>query len=125
MARRTRKPIARRAESLKDFCRSLPGTTEDIKWGSDHVFSVGKKMYASFDEDSEKDFAFKCDDIDFERLTGIDGIIPAPYAARFGWVMVQRPAVLRKKEWQRLLRKSYDQVFAKLPARIRESIPRA
>lgn len=121
MARKTRKPRPPRAEPLKDFCRSLPGTTEDIKWGDNQVFSVGKKMYAGFDIDSENAFGFKCDD-DFDRLTRIDGIIPAPYAARFGWVSVTRPAVFPKKEWRRLLRKSYDLVVAKLPARTRQAI---
>jgi len=31
---------------LLDFCRTLPGATEDVKWGSHLVFSVGDEMFA-------------------------------------------------------------------------------
>src|SRR5262245_2710024 len=73
-----------------EYCRSLPHTTEDIKWENDLVFSIGGKMYAVFDIHDADHIGFKCDDIDFERLTQIDGIIPAPYAARFGWVKLTK-----------------------------------
>lgn len=107
---------------LKAFCRALPGVTEDIKWGDDLIFSVGGKMFAGFDLDDERQFAFKCDDDDFDRLTETDGIIPAPYAARFGWVKVERPGALSASEKKRLLRKSYDLVKAKLPKRVQREL---
>lgn len=109
-------------DPLKAFCRSIPGTTEDIKWGDDLVFSIGGKMYAAFDVDDGPELGFKCDDDDYDRLTEIDGIIPAPYAARWGWVMVKRRAALGDAELKRLLRKARDLVYAKLPARVRREI---
>ena len=33
-------------EQLRKFCLSFPGATEDIKWGNDLCFCVGKKMFA-------------------------------------------------------------------------------
>ena len=33
-------------DRVRDFCRTLEGTTEDVKRGSDLVFSVGGKIYA-------------------------------------------------------------------------------
>ena len=62
------------------------------------------------------------DDEDFDRLLEIDGIIPAPYAARFGWVKVQRRGVLKLGEAKELIRKSYELVFAKLPKRVQREI---
>lgn len=112
----------RGSPSLKDFCRSLPGTTEDIKWGDDLVFSIGGKMYAAFDIEDEDELGFKCDDEDFDRLTEMDGIIPAPYAARFNWVKVQRRGVLGVEELRGLIRKSYDLVVAKLPKGVRRDL---
>lgn len=112
----------RKPKSLQDFCRSLPGATEDIKWGDHLVFSVGGKIFAGFGHDGEDLPGFKCDDDDFDRLTGIDGIIPAPYAARFGWVKIQDRSALPDDEVRALLRKSYDLVLAKLPARVRQQI---
>ena len=113
---------ARKAGSLKDFCRSLPHTTEDVKWGADHVFSIGGKMYAAFNLDDEKQLGFKCDDEDFDRLTAIEGVIPAPYAARFGWVSIRDRRAIPAAELLALIRKSYDLVFAGLPAKTRRTL---
>ncbi len=110
---------------LQEFCRSLPGTTEDIKWEHDLVFSVGGKMYAGFDVDDADQFGFKCDDIEFERLTKIDGIIPAPYAARFGWVSVRRRGVLPLSTLKKLIRRSYGLVVEGLARKVREELGRA
>jgi predicted DNA-binding protein (MmcQ/YjbR family) len=109
-------------QSLQSFCRALPGATEDIKWGDHLVFSVGQKMFASFYNDRGLPFAFKCSDDDFDRLTALRGIIPAPYAARFSWVSVREPTALSQSEAQSLLRASYDLVLAALPKRTRDSI---
>lgn len=108
--------------SLKDYCRSLPGTTEDVKWGDDHVFSVGAKMYAAFNLDDEEQYGFKCDEEDFDLLTEREGIIPAPYAARFGWVRVETRGALKVAEARKLIRKSYELVAGKLPKKVQREI---
>jgi len=82
---------------LHEHCRTLAGTSEDMKWGENLVFSVGTpgkiKMFALFDLQNagryRQGFSFKTDDIGFDELTEIKGIIPAPYAARMGWVMIK------------------------------------
>ncbi len=112
----------KRGASLKDLCRSLPATTEDIKWGDDHVFSVGGKMYAAFDVEDESRYGFKCDDDDFDELTEREGIIPAPYAARFGWVSVREPGALKRAEAERLIRKSHALVASKLTKKLRREL---
>ncbi|MDX1408692.1 MAG: MmcQ/YjbR family DNA-binding protein, partial [Saprospiraceae bacterium] len=33
-------------EYLQNFCMSLKGTTQDIKWGKDLCFCIGEKMYS-------------------------------------------------------------------------------
>lgn len=121
------KPHARpaapaRRDPLVEFCRGLPHATEDIKWGNDLIFSIGGKMFAGFDADGGTQYGFKCSDDDFERLTATPGIIPAPYAARFSWVKVERRAALRAAESRALLRAAYDLVRAALPARARAAL---
>ena len=32
-------------EKLREVCLSLPGSTEDVKWGNDLCFSVGQKLF--------------------------------------------------------------------------------
>ena len=107
---------------LLDHCRSLPGTTEDIKWEHDLVFSVGAKMYAAFDPATPDTPSFKCDPDDFGRLSIQDGVRPAAYLARAGWVHLERPDALPLDELRDLLTKSHDLVLARLPKRVQGDI---
>lgn len=111
-------------KKLQAFCRTLPGATEDIKWGDNLVFSVGGKMFAGFHVDEGIPVGFKCSDEDFEALTegARKGIIPAPYAARFGWVSVTAVRAMPQAEAQRRIRASYELVLAKLPRATRDRI---
>lgn len=109
------KPRASAKPDLRDFCRTLPGTTEDIKWGEDLVFSVGGKMYAAFDLENPNELGFKCDDDDFDALTENPGIIPAPYAAKYGWVKVQTKSALPISQLKSFITKSHALVASCLP----------
>lgn len=100
---------------LLETCRALPGTTEDIKWRKDLIFSVGAKMYCGTGVDDLTEAAFKAHPIVFEALTARPGIIPAPYMARHHWVMVNDLAVLDADELVHLLRSAHRLVAEKLP----------
>lgn len=103
-------------EGLRAICRALPGSTEDIKWGSDLVFSVGGKMFAVVCLEPPHTVAFKCTPEIFAELVEREGIIPAPYLARAMWVQEQAAGdVLDRRELQELIKSSYDLVVAKLP----------
>jgi predicted DNA-binding protein (MmcQ/YjbR family) len=103
-------------DTIRTICRALPETTEDIKWGSDLVFSIGGKMYTVVCLDPPHTVAFKCTPEEFAELVERDGIIPAPYLARAMWVQEQGLGeTLDRKELQRLVKTSYELVKAKLP----------
>jgi uncharacterized membrane protein len=51
-----------------------------------------------------------------------DGIIPAPYAARYHWVAVLAPGALSQAEVKRLIKDSYEMVKAKLPKKTRAQL---
>lgn len=109
-------------EQLRKFCLSLPHATEDVKWGNDLCFCVGAKMFAVTGLDkTDGQVSFKCTPEIFAELTEIDGIIPAPYVARYHWVAVQKPDALAESELQDLISKSYQLVFDKLPSKIRKT----
>jgi predicted DNA-binding protein (MmcQ/YjbR family) len=113
---------AKRA-SLLAFCRSLPLATEDIKWGADLIFSVGGKMFAGFGASSrEATFGCRVPEEDFDAITRIEGIRPAPYAARFFWISVDDPKLLPEREAKALLRGSYDLVKEKLSKKLQAQI---
>ena len=107
-------------KALHALCRSLPGVTEDVKWGADLVFSIGGKMFAVFPmgEYEDQGFSFKVEAPVFEALTRRKGIIPAPYLARASWIKV-KPKALSKKELQGLLRESWRLVALRLPKKQR------
>jgi len=108
---------------LRELCLSFPGATEQIQWGSDLLFKVGGKMFAATPlEPARVCLSFKASPENFAELTERPHVIPAPYLARAQWVALETRDALPQAELARLLRESYDLVFAKLPKKIRESL---
>jgi predicted DNA-binding protein (MmcQ/YjbR family) len=66
--------------------------------------------------------SFKASAENFHELTERAGIIPAPYLARAQWIALEREDALSTAEIKRLLRKSYDLVFAKLTKKSRTAL---
>jgi len=104
-------------ESTRAFCLSFPHVTEEVLWGNDLVFKIGGKMFAVIGLDSASDhcMSFKCTPEKSAELIERNGIVPAPYVARYHWVALESFDALREKELKALLHNSYDLVFEKLP----------
>ncbi len=108
---------------LRELCLSFPGATEQIQWGYDLLFKVGGKMFAVTPlEPAPVCLSFKASPENFAELTERPNIIPAPYLARAQWVALQTRDALPSEELSRLLRDSYDMVFAKLPKKTQEAL---
>ncbi|HKV12855.1 MAG TPA: MmcQ/YjbR family DNA-binding protein [Thermoanaerobaculia bacterium] len=105
-----------------DFCRSLPGVTEDVKWDNDLVFSVGGKMFVVFGLPDFEPFSFKVHPAVFGTLTQQEGIRPAPYMAQHSWVSVASRGVLPEEEVTALIQESYALVAQKLSKKARERL---
>lgn len=105
------------AESVREYCLSFPHATENVQWGADLVFKIAGKMFTvvSLEEASDHCMSFKCTPEKFAELTERNGIVPAPYVARYHWVALEKFDALGEKELKALLRNSYDLVFEKLP----------
>ena len=111
-------------ESLRRFCRALPGATRDVKWGGNEVYSVGARMFAVFSIERvrAKAVSFKVDDERFLELTDRPGLEPAPYLARAHWVLVRDAKALPAAEGRALVARSHALVMSKLPRRVRDSL---
>lgn len=110
-------------EEVRDFCLSLPHATEDVKWGKDLCFCIGEKMFAVVGLEPEKVAgSFKCTPEKFAELIERDGIVPAPYVARYHWVGLERLDVLRDEEFKTFLENSYKMVYDKLPKKMKEKL---
>ena len=66
--------------------------------------------------------SFKCTPEKFAELVEQNGIVPAPYVARYHWVALERFNVLSDKELKALLRTAYDLVFEKLPKKLKTEL---
>lgn len=109
-------------DPLLNFCRSLPGATEDIKWGHDLIFSVGGKMFAGFQLPDAEPFGFKVDPLVFDTLVGHNGVVPAPYMAKHSWVSVTDRSLIPLATLKDLLAESHRLVAEKLPVKTRKSL---
>ena len=113
-----------RLKALRTFALGLPHVTVVRQWGNHLVFKIAGKMFLLLSLDGEvlESVAFKCAAADFQRLTEIDGIIPAPYLARASWVQVQDLGILPVAELENHIRSSYALVRAALPKKIRAGL---
>jgi len=79
-------------ESVRTYCLSFPHVTEEVLWGADLVFKIGGKMFAviGLDAGSDHRMSFKATPEKFAELIERNGIVPAPYVAKYHWVALER-----------------------------------
>jgi len=110
-------------EDLRKICNSLKAVTEDIKWENDLCFCVGDKMFLVVDLNSAPTAAsFKVPDEDFAEISSRDGFMPAPYVARYKWVMVKDVGLLSRKEWEHFARQAHRLVYERLPKKMQKQL---
>jgi predicted DNA-binding protein (MmcQ/YjbR family) len=101
-------------EMIREYCLSLIGTTEDIKWGDNLCFLVQDKIYVIASLDNGR-ISFKCEPEDFDELTARDGVIQAAHFAKRQWVSLLAADVLPDKQLKECISKSRALVIKKLP----------
>jgi predicted DNA-binding protein (MmcQ/YjbR family) len=109
-------------EELRRITLTLPKVTEDIKWGNDLCFCIGEKMFCVTGLEGEFKASLKVENDNFEALCARPHISPAPYLARYKWVLIDGKAQLSDEEWKTLVETSYRLVRDKLPAKIRKAL---
>jgi predicted DNA-binding protein (MmcQ/YjbR family) len=103
-------------ESFREFCLSLEGTTEGMKW--EHLcFMIEEKIYvlASLDDGV---LCMKCDPNDFDELVARDGIRQAPHFARRQWIAIENLEVMGDQELKSRVEKSRSLVISKLTKKL-------
>lgn len=109
-------------DRLVRLCRSLPGSTEDVKWGHDLIFSVGGKMFAGFQLPDLQPLAFKVDPVAFQTLVASTAFAPAPYMARHHWVTVADRDLVPLAMLEELLTEAHALVASKLSRKARQAL---
>jgi predicted DNA-binding protein (MmcQ/YjbR family) len=100
-------------QDIDAFCRALPGAVMEVLWGADQVYKVGGKMFAAIGPDGST--SFKANDVAFQMLTETGAARPAPYAARFGWVLVDDPTSFPDADLRTYLEEAHRLIAARLP----------
>jgi predicted DNA-binding protein (MmcQ/YjbR family) len=108
---------------------SLPGAELSIKWGDDHIFVVGGKMFAGMgpkpkkgEDPGDGGLSFKADDMGFEILTRKRGITPARYLARAQWVSLDRFSRLPDAQLKAYLTRAHGIVASGLPKKTQRAL---
>lgn len=105
------------------ICADYAGVTQDMKWGNNLCFSVGGKMFMILSlDDYPVSACFKVKEEEYEKYIECPGFCPAPYLARYRWVMVEDITILSMKEWEQVIDQSYHLVFQRLPLRRKKEI---
>ena len=99
---------------IRAICMALPFATESIKWENNLVFSIGGKMFAITNLEGPVHLSLKTDEATREAWQDRQGVAPAPYLARAGWISVQPSAKCTRKELEQLVAGSYRLVMATL-----------
>jgi predicted DNA-binding protein (MmcQ/YjbR family) len=104
-------------DSLRRFCLSLPGATEDMPWEDTLCFRLRRKIFAivALDPGAEARISLKCSSERFSEMLEVEGTRKAPYVGRFQWIALEALDVLSDRDLCNLVRHSYEQVAAKLP----------
>jgi predicted DNA-binding protein (MmcQ/YjbR family) len=102
-------------EALREYCLSLPGATEDIKYGTDLCFSVCNKIFCGTRREGAFRTAIKCTAEVFAEVTARDGIVPMPRLSVICWIRIEKSNALSKKEWKEFINTSYQLIVAALP----------
>src|SRR5258707_14795607 len=109
-------------ESIRAICKDLPGVTEGIKWGNDLCFMVADKMFCVAGLEAPLKVSLKVQDEEFDELSNLPGIIPAPYVAKHKWVLIEDGKVFTKKKWEHYIRQSYELVVARLTRKVQAQL---
>lgn len=99
----------------------LPSATLVRQWRDDSVAKVGGKIFALLDSDGG-DIWFKASPMSFDLLITLDGIRPAPYFARAGWVAVSPESPLRGEELAAYIAEAHRLIAARLPRRTKAEL---
>lgn len=109
-------------ESIREFCLSLPGTSEGMPFGEGVlVFKVMGKMFALTSLETADRVNLKCDpDYALElREKHEEDIFPGWHMNKVHWNTVMYTGGLSDKLILHLIRHSYELVVSKLPKKVK------
>ncbi len=109
------------AERARAHLLTLPHVVETMQWGENLVFwvgdkAIGGKMFTLIDLDPGDGpvIAFAAEGEHAAALREREGLIPAPYFARIGWIAAEHWGALPMREWYEALAAAHARVLSRL-----------
>jgi predicted DNA-binding protein (MmcQ/YjbR family) len=111
-------------ESVRDYCLSLPETTEDFPFDETTLaFRVMGKIFAMVDLEKTEWFVLKCNpDYAIELRDAHADIAPAWHMNKKHWNQINLYGILSDELVRQLIRHSYCEVVKKLPRKQRDML---
>ncbi|MDE5840019.1 MAG: MmcQ/YjbR family DNA-binding protein [Muribaculaceae bacterium] len=112
-------------ESVREYCLSLPLTTEDMAFGEGILlFRVCDKIFACLSIDGDDYLALKCDpEYAVELRERYSDIEPAYHWNKKYWNQLRPSRMIDSELLMSLIRHSYAQVATKLTKKIKSQYP--
>lgn len=114
-------------ELFRDFCLSLPGTSESLPFGPNTlVYKVGSKMFALTDIDLFESINLKCDpEKAIELRARYPEVKPGYHMNKRHWNSIMISPLISNQQYFDWIRESYELVFGNLSRKEKELIHRA
>jgi predicted DNA-binding protein (MmcQ/YjbR family) len=114
-------------EDYRDFCLSLPGTTEETPFGPDTlVFKVGGKIFALTNLQTFASFNVKCDpEHAVELRERYDYVRPGFHMNKKHWNTILVGTGATAAQMRQWLTESYQLIVAALPKAVRAELEEA
>ncbi|GAA4497448.1 MmcQ/YjbR family DNA-binding protein [Hymenobacter ginsengisoli] len=114
-------------EEYRDFCLSLPGTTEETPFGPDTlVFKVGGKIFALTNLQTFASFNVKCDpEHAVELRERYDFVLPGFHMNKRHWNTILVGVGATDAQMRLWLTESYQLIVASLPKAVRAELAEA
>lgn len=113
-------PIMHRP-AFEAFVLSLPAATLVRQWRDDSVAKVGGKIFCLLDRDPG-DIWLKVSPMSFDLMIELEGVRPAPYFARAGWVAISATSPLSDAEVRGYIVAAHRLIADRLSRRVQASL---
>ncbi len=114
-------PAIMRRPAFEAFVLGLPAATLVRQWRDDSVAKVGGKIFCLLDRDPGEVW-LKVSEMSFALMTEMEGIRPAPYFARAGWVAVSHESALSDADIRAYIVEAHRIVAGKLSRKLRAEL---
>lgn len=113
-------------ETLREFCLSLPDTTESFPFDDvTLVLKVGGRMYALISLEGELSMNLKCDpEMAIDLRERYPAVLPGYHMNKVHWNTVKIDGSIPDSTIHDWIIHSYELVYSSLPRKIRNYIPR-